>query len=360
MSAVLQRIAALANGLSKAELHILIELAARAQTAASRETIASSRELAQKTALARASVQTAIDSLNEKQLIRSNASSATQPAVHHLLCLESEENSGNDVTIMPEVAQTLGQGGLTVGPVPAQILSQGGPTVEPPEAQNLGQGGLKIEPGVAQKLGHGGIIFGPSHNGNSITCEDAHRERANARADSIEKNDFEKTIDRLLKAKKGDYDESLFEFARNSIAGHHAKFARPENCLPGLPDDTITAQFLAVAEWPRLSDLLSDLAAERKEAGHSYGWYVTVALQRIRGISPEQVRDMRRRRMNSVYGQDTPVEPTEPIHSMATTKPQKAEQQLPLRKRQQTASSSVDMDFFTRQIRAMAAAKSMR
>ncbi len=50
-----------------------------------------------------------------------------------------------------------------------------------------------------------------------------------------------------------------------------------------------------VAAWPTLDAMLFDLASERKEAGHSYGWYVTVALQRIHGISPEQVREIRTR-----------------------------------------------------------------
>jgi DNA-binding transcriptional MocR family regulator len=153
MSAVLQRIAALANGLTKAELHVLIELVARAQTPSAVETTASSRELAQKTGLARASVQTAIGLLNKKQLIRSSSGNATQPAVHTLLCLEPVENPADNVTAVPEVAQVLSHGGPTARPVPAQILSQGGPKNEPPEAQNLGQGGLKIRPGVAQELG---------------------------------------------------------------------------------------------------------------------------------------------------------------------------------------------------------------
>jgi hypothetical protein len=115
-----------------------------------------------------------------------------------------------------------------------------------------------------------------------------------ARADSIE-NDFDKTIDRLQKVQKSDFDESLFELARNRIASHHAKFAREENRLPSLPDDSITAQFLAVAEWPKLEAMLFDLASERREAGHSYGWYVTVALQRIHGVSPERLRELRAR-----------------------------------------------------------------
>src|SRR6185437_14250586 len=71
------------------------------------------------------------------------------------------------------------------------------------------------------------------------------------------------------------------------------------NRLPGLPDDAITAQFLTVAEWPRLEVLLSDLAAERKETGYSYGWYVTVALQRIHGLSPARLREMRARLKSS-------------------------------------------------------------
>ncbi|HXE11877.1 MAG TPA: hypothetical protein VN633_07150, partial [Bryobacteraceae bacterium] len=74
------------------------------------------------------------------------------------------------------------------------------------------------------------------------------------------------------------------------IASHHAKYAREENRLPDLRGDAIMAQFLTVAEWPRLEARLCDLAAERKEAGYSYGWYVTVALQRIHGLSPARVR----------------------------------------------------------------------
>jgi hypothetical protein len=99
----------------------------------------------------------------------------------------------------------------------------------------------------------------------------------------------------LQKAQRSDFDESLFELARKQIASHHVKFGREENRLPGLPDNTITAQFLAVADWPKLEAVLYDLASERKEAGHSYGWYVTVALQRIHGISPGQVREIRAR-----------------------------------------------------------------
>jgi hypothetical protein len=49
MSAVLQGIASVVNGLSEAELHVLIELAARAESSVDPHAIASSRELGRKT-----------------------------------------------------------------------------------------------------------------------------------------------------------------------------------------------------------------------------------------------------------------------------------------------------------------------
>ena len=36
--------------------------------------------------------------------------------------------------------------------------------------------------------------------------------------------------------------------------------------------------------------MLQDLMAERRQPGDSYGWFVAVALQRILGISPQQVK----------------------------------------------------------------------
>jgi hypothetical protein len=247
MSAVLQRIASLANGLGKAELHILLELAAQAEAQPLLQTTASSRELALRTGLARASVQAAIDSLNRKQLIQSEGGGATQSAVHRLICLGTIEESIGGPKDDSQVAQNLDQGGLRTEP-------------------GVGQSGLKIGPGVAQELSQGGLLVGPLPDAKSST------------------------------------DETLFELARNRIASHHAKFARPENRQPSLPDDVITAQFLTVAEWPKLEAMLLDLASERKEAGHSYGWYVTVALQRIHGISPERLRKMRGRVKSGASG----------------------------------------------------------
>lgn len=295
MTAVLQRIAEIANGLTKGELHVLLQLAARADSTDALVATASSRELAEATNLARASVQSAIDSLNEKRMITSSAGSVTQPSVHRLDCLETVENGCTGPTTEPRVAQNLGQGGLKSGPVVAQQLSQGGLTAKPLVAQILSQSGPKIEPPVAQNPGQGGLEAEPRLYGKSGSYEVPHIERADTCTDSTCTDSIdlkiEKTIDRLQAAKKSDYDPEVFELARNRMASHHAKFAREQNRQPGLPDDTITARFLSVADWPRLEALLCDLSGERKEAGHSYAWYVTVALQRIQGVSPNELRE---------------------------------------------------------------------
>jgi hypothetical protein len=196
----------------------------------------------------------------------------------------------------------------------------------------------------------------PPRDEKSVTYAEPIKERASMRVDSIE-FDFDKIIDRLQKAKKGDFEESIFEVARMKIASHHAKYAREENQLPRLPDDAITAQFLAVAEWPRLEALLYDLAAERKEAGYSYGWYVTVALQRIHGLSPARIREMRARLKaptKTKTNVTTAPRPT-PFHG------NDAFRRKPSGREQATGPEQrADTEQLRQQIRAVAAARSMR
>jgi hypothetical protein len=98
-------------------------------------------------------------------------------------------------------------------------------------------------------------------------------------------------IDRLLRARKNDYDRTTIERARKWLHGYMAKLGTEPSPHP--PDDHILAQFLAVADWPPLERLLYDLLAERKRPGWSYAWFVTVALQRIHGIDPKAFRARR-------------------------------------------------------------------
>jgi DNA-binding IclR family transcriptional regulator len=115
MSAVIKHIAAVAKGLNKAELHVLIELASRAESADGHDASASSRDLAEQTGLARSSVQLALDSLHRKGLIHSDAGSATRSALHRLLFLDAMENASGGPNFMPEVARQSGRS----GPVPS-------------------------------------------------------------------------------------------------------------------------------------------------------------------------------------------------------------------------------------------------
>ncbi len=341
MSAVLKQIAAIAKGLSKAELHVLIELAARAESARGQDVIASSRELAENTGLARSSIQLAVDSLNQKGLIHSDAGTPSRSASHVLLFLTAVENNSDSPNFRPEVARESGQGALLIRTEVARHSSHSGPAF-----------GL----GVAQVSGQGGPNSRPAPNQESITTyEPPHIENASAPATSIDRNDFDKLIDRLQKAKKSDFNEETFEQARNLIASHHAKFAREGCQIAGLPDDQITAQFLAIAEWPRLSHMLYDLLSVRKQPSFSWGWYVTVALQRIHGISPDKVRALRekvRKTATCSAIKAAPIDTHTPMRMPSTRS-----SLSPIHDRWQPSNG---MGSLKEQIRMVAASKSMR
>lgn len=313
MSAVLKHIAAIAKGLSKAELHVLIELASRAEEVGENDAVASSRELAGQTGLARSSVQISIDSLNSKGVILSSAGTATRSAMHRLLFLDAVE------------------------------IRLGGPI---------------FRPEVARESGQGGLDSAPLRNGKSTTCEPAHIENASAPAGSIEKSDFDRLIDRIQNAKKADFDDEVFEAARNLIASHHAKFAREGCQLPGKPDDQITAQFLAVADWPRLNHMLHDLLTERQSTSFSWAWYVTVALQRIHGISPDEVRGVRANLRNSSRHIAPPTTRSKPTVLCRNASAAPTDERL--HSYEQRLRQAADMNGFGNQLRALVARKSMK
>ena len=162
-------------------------------------------------------------------------------------------------------------------------------------------------------------------------------------------------IDRIQNSKKGDFDDEVFEAARNLIASHHAKFAREGYQMPGLPDDQITAQFLAIAEWPRLCRMLHDLLTERQQTSYSWGWYVTVALQRIHGISPDKLRQVREKLRNT----ETPRAGTgSPMPVPSRIRPAFASGDCsPALERKRPGGG---LDNFREQLRALATSKSIR
>jgi AcrR family transcriptional regulator len=107
--------------------------------------------------------------------------------------------------------------------------------------------------------------------------------------------DFDSTefdvIDRMLRATPERTDPEDMRSVREWVHGYHCKFGRDPN--PHAPDAHILAQLLAIGTPGQLRSLIAELMQERKEAGHSYAWYVTVALQRIHGISYQQARQAR-------------------------------------------------------------------
>ena len=104
MCAALARIISLAPSLSHAELRVLLDLAGRMQTEGSFEVKASSRQLAESTGLARASVQAAIDSLNKSGFVQSSQQSKAEPAMHLIVCLLGAIEEGGPKS-EPRVAQ---------------------------------------------------------------------------------------------------------------------------------------------------------------------------------------------------------------------------------------------------------------
>lgn len=75
--------------------------------------------------------------------------------------------------------------------------------------------------------------------------------------------------------------------------GHVAKFPNRVGEYNNAPDKIITAQLLAIAEWPELEAFFMQLRIDRAEAGEKYSWFVTVALQRIHAIKPEKLKAQR-------------------------------------------------------------------
>lgn len=100
-------------------------------------------------------------------------------------------------------------------------------------------------------------------------------------------------IDRVLQARKSHFSDSEMGHARGWMHSYAAKLPALDNPHPHPPDDTMVAQFLAVAPWPQLERLLYDLMAERKQCGYSYAWFTSVALQRIHGIKPQLLKQRR-------------------------------------------------------------------
>ena len=274
-----ERVAGLARSLSCAEFRVLFELTLRACREDRHTAKASTRELAHATGLARSNVITALHGLCQRNVICTDQGSTTRSATYHLSFLEVAVLNAPLVP-GPKLGPPQKEKNVQV----VLFQDQGGPNLGP----------LQIEKNVQ-------VVLQQDHPPEISTA--ALKEDARAPVD------FDGTnvpiIDRLLKAKPKNFDNGLVQHFRDWLHGYMAKLGREPH--PHAPDDLIVSQFLTCGEPHQLGRLLDDLLAERKEPGHSYAWFVTVALQRIHGISPETVKQ-RRTELRLVKKQQRPPE----------------------------------------------------
>jgi hypothetical protein len=252
----LKSLAELAPTLKEGELRVLLYLEALTENNNPHATRISMRDIAAGTKMALSAVQRAIESLGSspgcRALISRAPGTATKPsfiAVH------------------------------TFGTTKIGVPFRGTPPAGTPSTEGCDSNRHTAYLLEAQGAPSGGT---PQAENKELRAE-------GARVDFD--SDLTSVIDRLLSAKARNLDPDLAATARHWMHGYAAKFAHEPNPHP--PDDTMVAQFLAIAPWPRLERLLHDLMAERQEAGHSYAWFISVAMQRIHGVKPELLKQAR-------------------------------------------------------------------
>lgn len=258
----LEQLAGLAPTLKEAELRVLLYLSARAAAEGGIVVAASSREIGSSIGSDRSAVKRALHSLCARKLIATREGTSTKPAVHQLNFLETVSIGG--VLKHPP-------GGVLKTPPPGLFDSHPGVLITPPSAENK------------QFTAEGGRV----DLDGLLTCEGI--------------------LDRMRSAKPRDFDEETSAKCRRFLHSYIAKLGTRDalaNGAPHPPDAQLVAQFLSlghgVGGWPRLEALLYDLMNERKEVS-SYGWFVTVAMQRIHGISAT-VQRMHREKLKLMRG----------------------------------------------------------
>jgi hypothetical protein len=116
-------------------------------------------------------------------------------------------------------------------------------------------------------------------------------------------------IYRVISSKPKDHDPDDLAAFRNALHSYYAKFGRDERGqpvnYPHPPPDDIVAQFMAIAEPPRLEVMLSNLGIDAMSAqAHmpatrsslnpwNYAWFITIGLSRIHGIHFQTTKKVR-------------------------------------------------------------------
>lgn len=273
----LSRLALLAPGLSESELRVLLDLTARALPRPDLSCRVSLSTLAISTRCSRKSVVRALAGLVERGLVMQRAGSPTAPSAFRVLIFDAVEfSAGGGVTMTPPGAG----GSVTMTP--------------PPETQPLENPPLlEVAPDVPFDS-----IKNDSNTSASIDTPDPLSP------------EHENTLRRIAAARPRDFPPELLRSASAQLGHLRRKLGRdPSDRNAPNPDPTITAQFLAISKWPVLADFISLVLCDRITPGRSNAWWITVAIEKIHGITPDQQRSFRQQTRPRPQLSRTPTPP---------------------------------------------------
>ncbi len=264
-------LARIAPSLSHVAVRVLLQLLADARPRGDLWVAAVSRKLAPRIGVGRSTMVAALDELVRAGHLSTRTEVAAGSSWYRLDFVELYET----------VVQKLDHPPSAEGELYETVVQKLDPMVQkldhPPSAKVENQGELyetvvqKLDP-MVQKLDHP-----PGASLDLSKVEDLDQ------------------IDLFLKAKVADCETSALIALRSAIESYAANpvlcAERPEKRL----QDSLLAQILAIAPLPRLLCEIDHLRAERKQLGWSYGWFFTVLLERLRGVSPEALKAHRHR-----------------------------------------------------------------
>ncbi len=298
-TAALQTVADLAPTLSESELRLILELTRRGLTAPDFTFRASSRDLAKSAKCSRPHMLTALDSLSERGLILCRRGTTTKASAFRLTFMD-----------------TLQMGGATVAPPLVPHGNHPGPIAGPPLVPPGYQPGSPALPPLVPHGNHPGSSREPLPTENTLFPLDPPPLDISIDpiTDSIDRlqvageppptpNDSDppalreakSLLQQLHTAKPANFPTQELDHVRMWLSQLMRKYG-PNGPNPKVADEWIAAQLLTIAPVARLTQLFYDLQCEDRNSlanAAKYAYFVTLAAQRLRGISPTALRQAR-------------------------------------------------------------------
>lgn len=283
LAKALSALAHIAPTMRPGELQVLLQLVNEFAESPHHSGQISSRDLAERVQMTRRNVQRATDSLRDRTIITVQEGTATRPAAYRLDFLFT--------AVMPVL---------------------GGVFMTPPLLDFGGTGGVIMTP-PHDKKDATGILF-DSIGGVFMTPPPITRNAgAPAQADLIDRKTL---IDQVQNAKAKNHDRANLAQLSRWIYTYQAKMTGRD---PGPPPPNVLAMLLTIATVDRIISLIQELIADRTPPGDKYIWYVTIALDRIAGITAEEQKQERAKLRTIARPQRLPDNPPPPAAAPAET-----------------------------------------